>query len=886
MLRIIQNSSPAGAKSYYSTSDYYTEGQELVGHWRGDGAKRLGLDGTVAKDDWDALCDNQNPVDGTTLTPRQKQNRRVGYDFNFHVPKSVSLLYALTEDDRILDAFKDSVHETMREMEAEAKARVRKDGQNEDRTTGNLVWGEFVHFTARPEGGVPDPHLHAHCFVFNATYDNEESRWKAAQLGDIKRDAPYFEAVFHSKLAQRMEQLGLATTRTKHAWELDGIDTSTLDKFSRRTARIERLAEAKGITDPVAKAELGVTTRSRKTEELTMPQLRDLWQDRLDEREAQIIDQLASQIGVAPITRDQTSARQAADWAIEHVFERDSVVPERTLLVDALKRAVGKATREDIESHIEQQDLIRAERDGRKLVTTKEVLLEESRMLGFAREGRGACRPIASGPVEFHREWLSDEQKAAVRHVVGSRDRVILVRGAAGTGKTTMMQEAREAIEANGHKLMAFAPSADASRGVQRSEGFANADTVARLLADPAMQREAQGAVLWIDEAGLLGTKTTRAVFELAEKLDSRVLLTGDKRQHGSVERGATLRLLEDEAGLRPAEIKAIQRQRDNYKAAVEALSEGRVKQGFQRLDGLGWIREVGREDRERAIADAYLDARQSGESTLVISPTHAEGGRITGEIRRRMKDEGLIDPEGRQFGTLMSESLTLGEKHDPQSYRPGDVLVFHQNAKGHRKGERLVAGRDEIPFDQVERFTVYRPGHIEMAKGDQVRITKNGRSLDDKPLNNGDLYRVEGFTHKGDLEVASLAKKKHRITKVIPKGYGHLTHGFVVTSHASQGKTVDRVLIGQTSASYRASSREQFYVSVSRGRKQALVFTDDKDSLLDAVSQSDERISGTELAVEAARQHVQRQRVIEQLRPDGPVMQPERSHELEPAHV
>jgi hypothetical protein len=51
-------------------------------------------------------------------------------------------------------------------------------------------------------------------------------------------------------------------------------------------------------------------------------------------------------------------------------------------------------------------------------------------------------------------------------------------------------------------------------------------------------------------------------------------------------------------------------------------------------------------------------------------------------------------------------------------------------------------------------------------------------------------------------------------------------------------------------------------------------------------VSQSDERISGTELAVEAARQHVQRQRVIEQLRPDGPVMQPERSHELEPAHV
>lgn len=885
MLRIIQNSSPEGAKRYYSTADYYTEGQELVGHWRGEAAKRLGLDGTVTKDDWDALCDNLNPADGTTLTPRQKQNRRVGYDFNFHVPKSVSLLYALTEDDRILGAFRDSVRETMRMIESEAKARVRKDGQNEDRTTGNLVWGEFVHLAARPEDGVPDPHLHAHCFVFNATFDSEEDRWKAAQLGDIKRDAPYFEAVFHAKLARRMEGLGLATRRTEHAWELDGLETSTLDKFSRRTARIERVAREMGITHPAAKAELGATTRSRKSSLLTVPQLRDLWRDRLDEREAHAIKTLTGRIGGAPIVLDRDAARQAAQWAVEHVFERDSVVPERTLLADALKRGVGRASPEDVEDEIERQELIRAERDGRTLVTTKEVLQEESKMLAFAREGRGACRPIASGPIRFHREWLSDEQKAAVRHVLGSRDRVILVRGAAGTGKTTMMQEARDAIEASGLRLMAFAPSAGASRGVQRSDGFADADTVARLLADEAMQREAHGAVIWIDEAGLLGTKTTRAVFELAERLDARVLLTGDKRQHGSVERGATLRLLEDEAGLRPAEIKAIQRQRDRYKAAVECLSQGRVRQGFQRLDDLGWIRDVGYEDRERAIAEAYLDAQHGGKSTLVISPTHAEGERITAEIRRRMKREGLMAEKGRRFHDLVSAQLTLGEKHDPRSYRAGDVLVFHQNAKGFRKGERLVAGADEIPFDQAERFTVYRSGEIEFARGDQLRITKNGRSLDDKPLSNGDLYRVEGFTRAGDIQVATLGAK-NRAAKVVPKGYGHIAHGFVVTSHASQGKTVDRVIIGQSSASYRASSKEQFYVSVSRGRKQALVFTDDKASLLDAVSQSDERFSGTELAAEAARQHVQRLRAIEQLGIDHPAMQPVRTRELEAAHV
>src|ERR1043165_1036561 len=218
MLRITQNSTAGGAKSYYSTSDYYTEGQELVGIWRGRGADRLGLHGNVRQEDWDALCDNRNPATGAVLTLRQKDNRRVGYDVNFHVPKSVSILYGMTRDDRILDAFRESVNATMEDMEAEMKTRVRASGRNEDRTTGNMVWGEFVHFTARPVGGVPDPHLHAHCFVFNTTWDGEESRWKAGQFAELKRDAPYFEAGFHSRLARKLEELGLPVERTRKGW--------------------------------------------------------------------------------------------------------------------------------------------------------------------------------------------------------------------------------------------------------------------------------------------------------------------------------------------------------------------------------------------------------------------------------------------------------------------------------------------------------------------------------------------------------------------------------------------------------------------------------------------------------------------------------------------
>ncbi len=875
MLRVTESKSAGRAKSYYSTADYYSEGQELIGHWRGEGAVRLGLSGAVDRADWDRLCDNLDPRSGQPLTARRNTERRIGYDFNFHCPKSVSLLYGLTQDERILEAFRESVAATMEDIEAESKTRVRSDGRNEDRVTGNLVWGEFLHFTARPEEGVPDPHLHAHCFVFNATFDSEESRWKAGQFGDLKRDAPYFEAVFHVRLARRLEELGLETVRTAKGWEIAGIRAETLAKFSRRTARIEKLARERGITDPDAKAELGAQTRSGKDKELTMPELEALWAERLTDREEADLEALSRRIGDRGYAENDDAARAIVLRSMEHMFERASVVPERTLLAYALKQGVGKASREAIEHVMAEQPLIRATREGRKLVTTQQVLDEESRMLAFARNGRGARRPINPGRRSYIREWLNPQQKAAVRHVLESRDRVVLIRGAAGTGKTTMMQEARAGIEEAGQRVFAFAPSAAASRGVLRAEGFSSAETVARLLVDRNLQNEVRSGVLWIDEAGLLGTRTMSELFSLAEQLDARVVLSGDRRQHGSVARGAALRLLEEEAGLRPAEIKEIQRQKDEYKAAIKALSEERTEEGFRRLDDLGWIREVGDADRDRELAAAYVDTLQSGKTALVVSPTHAEGDRITAEIRRQLRERDLLGSEERSFLQLTPANLTLGERREPANYATGDVLVFDQNARGYRRGQRLVVGEGPLPLDQAERFSVFRPAELELSPGDRIRVSRGGSTADNAHrLNNGDVFTVKGFTNTGDIQLSN--------GWTVARDFGHLAHGVVVTSHASQGKTVDRVFVGQSSWSFGASSREQFYVSASRGREQVVVFTDDKATLLDAVSHSDERLSGTELVqdLQAARDRMARDRVAEVAR--AAIASAVREHERE----
>ncbi len=448
----------------------------------------LGLSGAIAKTDWDAMCDRINPASGEPLCQRQHPHRTVGYDFNFHVPKSVSALHALTQDERILEAFKNSVDATMQDIESEMETRVRKDGKNEDRHTGNMVWGEFVHFTSRPVDGVPDTHLHAHCFIHNVTWDDQEQAWKAGQFMGLVRDAPYYEAMFHARLSRQLAELGLSIERTDKGWEVEGVPRTVVEKFSRRTAEIEEKARELGIDDAEAKGELGAKTRSHKVKNLTMSDLRAEWLSRLTPEEQDAMARVEKLLGGDARPNEEGAAARAVGYAVAHEFERQSVVPERKLLATALKQAVGQTSADDVRRAFDARGLLIHERQGRRMATTLEVLDEESRIIGFARSGRGTRRRLGRRNRQFKRQWLNASQQAAVNHVLDSRDSVILVRGAAGVGKTSLMQEAVEAIEENGTRVLAFAPTAEASRTVLREAGFQKADTVARFLMDESLQ--------------------------------------------------------------------------------------------------------------------------------------------------------------------------------------------------------------------------------------------------------------------------------------------------------------------------------------------------------------------------------------------------------------
>ena len=865
MLRVVAHKSAAAARQYYSEGlrreDYYSEGQEVAGKWHGKAAELLGLAGGVTPDAFALLVENRHPGTGERLTARTKSGRVVGYDLNFHAPKSLSILYALTGDDEILKAFRSAVAETMGEIEAQTATRVRKRGAQQNRVTGNFAWAEFVHFTARPVGGIPDPHLHVHCFAFNATYDGEESRWKAANFREIKENAPYSEAVFHSRLTGKLAGLGYGIERTRQGWEVKGISRGIIDKFSRRSAQIERLAQEKGITDPKAKDALGAASREGKRHGLTYPDLLAAWGVRLTADEKVVISKVRYEKS-RHAAAEKITAGRSLDEACQKLFSKSSVVEMNRLVAEALRFGVGQVTPDKMWREFGRREMIVRQIDGRTLCTSLDVLAEEVSLINFVRSGRGTAAPFQGRNIRIGNEKLSSEQMAAVRHVLNSRDQVMAIRGGAGVGKTTLMREVATTIEAGGVKFFAFAPSATASRETLREAGFSNAETVAHLLANPKLQRETRGQVIWVDEAGLLGAHDMLEILRIAGD-STRVILTGDTAQHAPVARGDAFRLMQKYAGMKVAEVTEIRRQeREDYRKAVASLSRGDLRTAFSRLDELGAIVEIANDDeRYRQLAHDFIDLSRKGSAPLVVSPTHAEGARVTAAIREVKRDAGLLGAEKSfiQYHNLQWEEA---DRRRVENYHAGLVVQFHQNVHGIHRGDVFrISGLDEkggvlmtgangleknLPLNEAKRFQVFEEREINLARHDRIRITRNGKSADGRRLNNGNVFSIERFTPGGKIVLNTGA--------VLDAAHGHFTHGYCQTSHSSQSKSVRDVLVAQSADSFLASSREQFYVSVSRGKESIRIYTDDRRGLQEAVGNSSLRKSGVELAGLSAR--------------------------------
>lgn len=889
MLRVTPSENANAAIHYFheglKRDDYYLKEQEVQSEWLGLGAERLGLTGKVEEKDFVALIRNRDPETGKKLTPRDKKDRRPGYDATLSAWKSGSVMDGLYGCSDIRQAFWDAGDEMMtQKAEPEMYTRVRKGGRDEDRVTGEMICSPFRHLRSRPVNGRSDMHLHTHYYIQNVTFDEAENRFKAAQLGNLKSNAPDLQLDADARFGKKLRALGYVPVMGKRGLQLAGVPQSVIDKFSQRRNQIEEKAAEQGVTDAVGKHKIGAAIRENKKNDLPADALMKDWQSRLTEQEKAALEKVRDKL--IPQTRE-ISARESVDFAVGHLFQREDVVTERKLRKTAVEYGIGCVMPDDVDREIagalQRGDILKKDGKQGPQYVKASTLQSQCKMTQLARDGRGVYEPLTETYENLPE--LSAEQNQVAREVTESRDKYVGIRGPAGTGKSYSLKgidaviKARDARgEEKFSRALALAPSSSASRGELRKAGFKDATTLAAFFESEKLQEQYRGQALMVDESGMMSTTDMTRLMGLAEKYDNRVIFLGDYRQHQSVDAGDAFRLLEAEGGLTYARLTENRRQRDDkYREAVDLIGSGdaeKAMKGMKTLDKKGWVVEIKDADkRQDFLVGQFLKASDEGASALIVGTTNKEGDEITARLREELKARGKITGEERQFASRHSTAWTDAQKADSRNYQPGMVVEFHKAVSGVRRqekgkretvggfergetamvldgGDHVVLARKDgttatLPIGFADRFQVYQSGTQSNAKGDQIRITKNGMlkvhgQAEGIRVNNGDIYPVEGYTKEGDIRLPG--------GKIMPKDYGHFTLGYTDTSHRSQAKTVDRVFIAVDEHAPKATNRTQWYVSWSRGRDAGLAVVADKKAAMEAVKRGGERLSALEL--------------------------------------
>jgi conjugative relaxase-like TrwC/TraI family protein len=863
---------------YLRQADYYAQGMKVEGHCQGRLCDTVGLaEGAAITDEaFERVAANRHALTDEQLTERMAAGRRAGYDAVFNAPKSVSIQAFVGGDDRLVVAHETAVREALHELEAFARHQTGRGLNKRHVASGGIAAAVFRHGESR----ALDPHLHSHAFIFNVTA-SETGRLMALESSAVFENTRYLTEVYRNALAREVHRLGYAIERRDHGFELAGVSSDLLERFSKRAQQRDaaiKLREAE-LGRELSRDEIALLVRENraaKQYELTSDEVRHSQLAQVHESERMQLQALKTG---APRFEpsEKIGLSEAIARAAEHLFERRTVVSEQDFTATVLREAYGMHSLAEVRTAIAGDDrLLRAEGQ----VSTQAALDLERSLVDQLNAGVGRHDGGFGFVASTESGHLTREQRQAVERALDSRDVVTVLRGRAGTGKTQTLATLIEGVTRFDCKMACFAPSTQAV-AILREDGQRQADaghgsagqvlggahTVQRLLVDETLQQSLKRSVLVVDEYGLLSTRQLKQLVDIAETQQARLLLVGDSAQHKSVEAGDAARIIERESRVRVVTLSEVHRQAVNpaYKAAAEDLAAGRVVSGLKRLDRMGavveienptlrrehMVREWFQATQETKLVRTATGQAERAKTALMVAPTWAEIDQLNIMARHQLRTNGLLTGADKKFVALRAKDWTHAQQKDVRNYRPGDVLVAHKDTKHFSRGEELRVIRNEkrrvivahgttelslSPRQSGLAWTVCEELPHPVTVGDRLRLrsiahaeTPSGQI---RRLANGAVVTVQFVNAAGQLVLQDGATLHTR----------QVAYGYALTSHASQGVTADKVFLAG------AASREGLYVAATRGRESVRIFVPDREGFLDAAGlRSEARTSALE---------------------------------------
>jgi len=778
MLSVANVRSPSAAASYFAADNYYTGADgDRSGTWVGKGAERLGLEGRVNAKQFDALLRGELP--GGIQVSNAGQAHRPGTDLTFSIPKSWSLLALVGGDQRIIDAYREAVVETLRWAEKNAaQTRMGSLAGYGKVATDNLTIGLFQHDTNRNQ----EPNLHFHAVVANVT-QGSDGKWRALRNDKLWSFNTLLNSMTMARFRLAVEKMGYeAGPVGKHGnFEAAGIAREQVMAFSTRREEVLAARRGSGLEAGIVAT---LETRKGKEPARDRDDLLSSWRQRAQEVGLDLgglVD--ASQIraaanasegwkeqsllqrGIARLREfaqrikgdpadplipahvlkqdaPTIAAAQAVASAVRHLSQREAAFPREGLLKAALDFGLPTTV-----AHIETRvnALVRSgalepgKGEHKGWLASREALDLESTILANVDQGRGAVSPILDRPDAAQRVQavaalnhgisLNEGQENAASLVLSSRDRIVAIQGIAGAGKSSVMKPVAQLLREEGKQVLGLAVQNTLVQMLERDTGIRSM-TIARFLAqwgrllhepgNTTLLSEARSAlgdhVLVLDEASMVSNVDKAKLIRLANLAEvQRLVLVGDKRQLGAVDAGKPFDLVQ-QGGIARANMDVNLRGRDPVlRRAQAAAQEGRI------------------DDALRALAPSTIEAR--GDSAIVAAEKWLS-------LSPADRDRTSIYASGRALRSAVNEAVQGGLKAN------GEL--------GPRSARLTVHSRVNVTQEELRYLRTY-----------QLGMVLNLRSRDStQKLSKGD-YTVKTIDHARKQLV--LEDRKGRLRKFNP---------------------------------------------------------------------------------------------------------------------
>lgn len=792
-------------------------------------------------------------------------------------------------------------------------------GKAEPVKTGNFVVAKFEHDISRDKD--PQLHTHAVVANMTQTADGRwRALYNDPLFAHRKLLSLAYDASMREETRKLGYRVTLVDGKSG-AWSIEGVPGAAKQEFSKGAERINKAAEKLDHPTPAAKAVLAVKTRPSKTR-LSQAEREASWRERgapwLAEIKGAAADaalraeagraerplnaEKAERAGAAGLLRRmgqnffrpthtlrleendpyamdragsqrEYAARAAVSFALRHLEEREAAFSLHHARRAALEHAADGVVLRDIDKELRllrrAGKIMAKAGDPDGLATTRRSLSHEARTRQLVASA-GKAEPLMTDiavRAALKDLALTPGQKAAIELIFAGDRRLVGVQGYAGAGKTTMMRHAKALIAdlkpaagKHGAPVLGLAPTHGARRELEASLGV-EAQTVSQFLtaARKGETRNLAGAVVVVDESSFLSTRAmNRLLAALLPQNPARIVLAGDRRQHGAVEAGRPFDLAQ-RSGMATAIMKDVVRlpanaSYDARRAAVIDAAEGRVAAAMNRLEANIVERPDG-DVAAGAVAAWRALPKDVQADAMIVAPGHRIRSGVNAGVRQTMIAEGRLGRAAARLPVLQVKDLTRAEAASPRSYAAGDILSFHGrlDAVNAKKGAvRTVVSVDEprglvtlrnskgglqtIKTDRLAgryesaSFSLNREETLEIREHDKLLFTRSEREGDIAALT---YARVKSFDETTvTVDIGGQEKVFARDAPALRS----LTHGYVITSHASQGKTASHVIAAIDSTERNLASQTAFYVSISRSAEFLAVVVDDKGKALGAL--------------------------------------------------